>query len=35
MQKRLPELNRDLPYNPYPDAYEIRPMKADYLEPDP
>ena len=31
MQKRLPELNRDLPYNPYPDAYEIRPVKGDYI----
>jgi len=24
MQKRLPQLNRGLAYNPYPDAYEIR-----------
>jgi cell division transport system permease protein len=31
MTKRLPELNRDLPYNPYPDAYEIRPAKGDDL----
>jgi len=29
MKKRLPELNKDLPYNPYPDAYEIRPVKGD------
>jgi cell division transport system permease protein len=32
MRKRLPELNRDLPYNPYPDAYEIRPVKGDYID---
>jgi cell division transport system permease protein len=31
MKKRLPELNKDLPYNPYPDAYEIRPVKGDYI----
>jgi cell division transport system permease protein len=29
MKRRLPELNKDLPYNPYPDAYEIRPVKGD------
>jgi cell division transport system permease protein len=31
MKRRLPELNKDLPYNPYPDAYEIRPVKGDYI----
>jgi cell division transport system permease protein len=31
MKKRLPELNKDLPYNPYPDSYEIRPVKGDYI----
>ena len=31
MQKRLPQLNRGLAYNPYPDAYEIRPTKGEYI----
>jgi cell division transport system permease protein len=31
MKKRLPELNKDLPYNPYPDSYEIRPVNGDYI----
>ncbi len=31
MQRRLPDLNKDLVYNPYPDAYEIKPAKGDYL----
>jgi cell division transport system permease protein len=30
-QKRLPELTKDLVFNPYPDAYEIQPKKAEYL----
>jgi cell division protein FtsX len=32
MQKRLPQLNRGLAYNPYPDAYEIRPTKGEYID---
>jgi cell division transport system permease protein len=31
MQKRLPQLNKGLAYNPYPDAYEIRPTKGEYI----
>jgi cell division transport system permease protein len=31
-QKRLPELTKDLVFNPYPDAYEIRPTKGEYLD---
>jgi cell division transport system permease protein len=31
MQKRLPQLNRGLAYNPYPDAYEIRPTRGEYI----
>jgi cell division transport system permease protein len=31
MKKRLPDLNRNLVYNPYPDAYEIKPKKGEYL----
>ena len=31
MQKRLPRLNKGLAYNPYPDAYEIRPTKGEYI----
>ena len=30
-RKRLPELTKDLVFNPYPDAYEIQPKKAEYL----
>jgi cell division transport system permease protein len=30
-QKRLPELTKNLAFNPYPDAYEIRPKNADDL----
>ena len=31
MEKRLPQLNKGLAYNPYPDAYEIRPTKGEYI----
>jgi cell division transport system permease protein len=31
MQKRLPQLNKGLAYNPYPDAYEIRPTRGEYI----
>ena len=31
MQQRLPQLNKGLAYNPYPDAYEIRPTKGEYI----
>jgi cell division transport system permease protein len=30
-RKRFPTLVKELPYNPYPDAYEIRPVKGDYI----
>ncbi len=30
-RKRLPDLTKDLVFNPYPDAYEIQPQKAEYL----
>ena len=30
-RKRLPDLTKDLVFNPYPDAYEIQPEKAEYL----
>jgi cell division transport system permease protein len=30
-RKRLPELTRDLPFNPYPDSYEIQPRQGDDL----
>jgi cell division transport system permease protein len=30
-KKRLPQLTKDLTFNPYPDAYEIKPKNADDL----
>jgi cell division transport system permease protein len=30
-RKRLPDLTKDLVFNPYPDAYEIKPKKGEYL----
>ena len=30
-RRRLPELTKDLVFNPYPDAYEIQPKQAGYL----
>jgi cell division transport system permease protein len=32
MQKRYPELVKNLPYNPLPDSLEITPKKAEYLD---
>ena len=30
-RKRLPDLTKDLVFNPYPDAYEITPKQGEYL----
>jgi cell division transport system permease protein len=32
MQKRAPELTRDLPSNPLPDSFEVTPVKAESVE---
>jgi cell division transport system permease protein len=31
MQKRYPDLTRNVPWNPLPDSFEITPVKAEYL----
>jgi cell division transport system permease protein len=31
MQKRYPELTRDVPWNPLPDSFEITPVRAEYI----
>src|SRR5262245_47481449 len=32
MQKRYPDLVKNLPYNPLPDSLEVKPKKAEYLD---
>jgi len=31
MQKRYPDLTRNVPWNPLPDSFEITPVKAEYI----